>query len=188
MELNALIKKLKSSGRSSRRTKAQEQAFLERIEDELEGLRTRMAEAAEFDNEGRKAGEPAFAKLQLLPTVRKHLRNNAYMHILVDPEINLLEGVRFFLEPLSDGSLPSYEIQREIFAALLNLPLTKAALAASGIGKVINFYTKSKHSEPEIRRQAERLHRTWQSLILRMPDNPREMQFKTALYNPRCIA
>ena len=47
-------------------------------------------------------------------------------------EINLLESVGFFLEPLSDGSLPAYNIQRELFAALARLPVNKDSLIASG--------------------------------------------------------
>jgi transcription factor SPN1 len=154
---------------------------------EIEHMRKAMTDAAEADNEGRQRGEPARHKLKLLPEVVSLLNKNHLKDSIVDPEINLLEAVRFFLEPLSDGSLPAYDIQKELFAALAKLPISKDSLVASGIGKVIIFYIKSKRPELAIKRQAERLFADWTRPILRRTDDYRKKEFAQAEYDPTYV-
>jgi hypothetical protein len=154
---------------------------------EIEEMRRRMAQAAEADNEGRKRNEPARHKLKLLPEVVALLNKNSLKDTIVDPEVNLLESVRFFLEPLSDGSLPAYDIQKELFASLARLPINKDTLVASGIGKVIMFYIKSKKPELTIKRQAERLFTDWTRPILRRTDDYRKKEFAQADYDPSYV-
>ena len=178
-QINALVK----SGSSRRRKK--DGIDLEQMADqEIEDMRRRMAQAAEADNEGRKLNEPARHKLKLLPEVVALLNKNSLRDTIVDPEVNLLESVRFFLEPLSDGSLPAYDIQKELFASLARLPINKDTLVASGIGKVIMFYIKSKKPELTIKRQAERLFTDWTRPILRRTDDYRKKEFAQADYDP----
>jgi transcription factor SPN1 len=155
---------------------------------EIEEMRRRMAQAAEQDNEGRKNNEPARHKLKLLPEVVALLNKNSLRDSIVDPEVNLLESVRFFLEPLSDGSLPAYDIQKELFASLAKLPVNKDTLVASGIGKVIMFYVKSKKPELTIKRQAERLFTDWTRPILRRTDDYRKKEFAQADYDPTYVS
>jgi hypothetical protein len=154
---------------------------------EIEEIRKRMAAAAEADNEGRKRNEPARHKLKLLPEVTAILNRNTLRETIVDPEVNLLESVRFFLEPLSDGSLPAYDIQKDLFASLAKLPVNKDTLVASGIGKVIMFYIKSKKPELTIKRQAERLFTDWTRPILRRTDDYRKKEFAQADYDPTYV-
>lgn len=151
---------------------------------ELEDMRRRMADAAKADTEARDANKPAMHKLQLLPEVVALLNRNTLQQALVDPDINLLEAVRFFLEPLNDGSLPAYNIQRELFQCLAKLPITKDALVASGIGKVVHFYTRSPKAEQSIKRQAERLVGEWTRPILKRTDDYRKREFVEADYDP----
>ena len=151
---------------------------------ELEEMRRRMAEAAQADTQARDEGKPAMHKLKLLPEVVALLNRNTLQNALVDPDINLLESVRFFLEPLNDGSLPAYNIQRELFACLAKLPISKDALVASGIGKVTHFYTRSTKAEPGIRRQAEKLVGEWTRPILKRTDDFRKREFVEATYDP----
>lgn len=151
---------------------------------EIEDMRKRMSAAAEADNNDRANGIPAHNKLKMLPEVVALLNKNTLKENIVDPDTNLLEAVRFFLEPLSDGSLPAYNIQREIFAALAKLPINKDSLVASGIGKVIMFYCKSKRPEPTIKRQAERLFNDWTRPILKRTDDYRKKQFSQAEFDP----
>ncbi|KAH7073559.1 hypothetical protein FB567DRAFT_492788 [Paraphoma chrysanthemicola] len=182
-QINALVK----SGSSRRRKK--DGIDLEQMADqEIEEMRRRMAQAAEADNEGRKRNEPARHKLKLLPEVVALLNKNSLRDTIVDPEVNLLESVRFFLEPLSDGSLPAYDIQKELFASLARLPINKDTLVASGIGKVIMFYIKSKKPELTIKRQAERLFTDWTRPILRRTDDYRKKEFAQADYDPTKVA
>lgn len=137
----------------------------------IEDMRRRMTEAARLDSEARKEGKPAMHKLKMLPEVVSLLNRNQLVSSLVDPEINLLEAVKFFLEPLDDGSLPAYNIQRDLFEVLGKLPINKDTLTASGVGKVVLFYTKSKRPEMSIKRKAERLLADWSRPILQRSDD-----------------
>ena len=151
---------------------------------EIEDLRNRMTTAAEADGELVRQGLPASQKLKMLPEVLAVLNRNTYVQAILDPETNLLEAVRFFLEPLTDGSLPAYNIQRELFAALAKLPMNKETLISSGIGKVILFYRKSKRPEPAIKRQATKLMEEWSRPILQRSDDYTKKLWETATFDP----
>lgn len=130
-----------------------------------------MEEACRDDNTAREQGKPAIHKLSMLPEVVALLNRNTVQHSIVDPDTNFLQSVRFFLEPLNDASLPAYNIQRDLFAALGKLPIEKDALLASGIGKVVLFYTRSSKPEIAIKRQAEKLLGEWTRPILKRTDD-----------------
>lgn len=151
---------------------------------EIDDMRKRMTAAAEADADAVTKGLPASAKLRLLPEVLALMNRNTYVQALIDPETNLLEAVRFFLEPLSDGSLPAYNIQRDLFAALAKLPMNKETLIASGIGRVIGFYKKSKRPEAAIKRQATKLMEEWSRPILQRSDDFTKRVWETAVYDP----
>ncbi|EZF95796.1 transcription factor iws1 [Trichophyton rubrum MR1459] len=147
-----------------------------------------MTDAARLDSIARKENRPAMHKLKMLPEVVSLLNRNQYVNSLIDPEINLLEAVKFFLEPLDDGSLPAYNIQRDLMAALLRLPINKETLIASGIGKVIVFYTKSKRPEIGIKRQAERLLAEWTRPILQRSDDYSKRVYEEVDFDPSRLA
>lgn len=151
---------------------------------EIEDMRKRMTHAAQMDAINRRQGQPAMHKLKMLPEVVSLLNRNQYVNSLVDPEINLLEAVKFFLEPLDDGSLPAYNIQRDLMTSLTKLPINKEALIASGIGKVIVFYTKAKRPEPGIKRMAERLLAEWTRPILQRSDDYSKRVYQEAAFDP----
>ena len=151
---------------------------------EIEEMRNRMNTAADMDGQLVEKGLPASEKLKMLPEVIALMNRNTYVQALLDPETNLLEAVRFFLEPLPDGSLPAYNIQRELFAVLGKLPMTKEALIASGVGKVIAFYKKSKRPEPVIKRQATKLMEEWSRPILQRSDDYTKKTWERAVYDP----
>lgn len=143
-----------------------------------------MIQAAEADGDLVRQGLPASQKLKMLPEVVGLLNRNTYVQSILDPETNLLEAVRFFLEPLTDGSLPAYNIQRELFAALAKLPMNKETLISSGIGKVILFYRKSKKPEPAIKRQATKLMEEWSRPILQRSDDYTKKSWVRKTYDP----
>ncbi|KAK0508097.1 hypothetical protein JMJ35_009181 [Cladonia borealis] len=171
---------------TKRRRRAGEVDLNAMADEEIANLRIRMAEAAQLDVDARQAHQPAMHKLRLLPEVTALLNRNSrdVESAIVDPENNLLESVRFFLEPLPDGQLPAYNIQRELFASLAKLPVDKEALISSGIGKVVLFYTKSKKPELSIKRAAERLLGEWTRPILKRSDDYRKRALPTAEYDP----
>lgn len=158
---------------------------LDRLADnEIDDMRKRMAEACEKDSIQRQNGQVASHKITLLPEVVELMNRNQLQNQLVDPDINILEAVRFMLEPSdTDAALPNFQIQRQLFAILSRLPMTKEALIASGIGKVVGFYTKSRQPEPSIKRQADRLMGEWTRIVLNKRKDLRGKQFKVAAYD-----
>ncbi|KAJ5852370.1 Transcription factor IIS N-terminal [Penicillium soppii] len=170
---------------AKRRFRKQDGIDLESMADaEIEDMRKRMTHAAQMDAISRQQGKPAMHKLKLLPEVIMLLNRNQYTNALVDPEINLLEAVRFFLEPLDDGAMPAYNIQRDLLTAITKLPINKDALIASGIGKVIVFYTKSKRTERRIKEMAEKLLAEWTRPILQRSDDYSKRVYQHADYDP----
>lgn len=146
-----------------------------------------MEQACEADNTAREKGHPALNKLKMLPEVVALLNRNTVQHSIVDPDTNFLQSVKFFLEPLNDGSLPAYNIQRDLFAALTKLPIEKEALLSSGIGKVVLYYTKSKKPEIGIKRTAERLLGEWSRPILKRSDDYKKRKVATREFDHQYV-
>ena len=153
----------------------------------IEKMRVKMVNAAMADNEARKAGRAAGAKLKMLPEVVSLLNRTHLQANLADPESGFVEAMKFFLEPLSDGNLPAYDVQREMFAALTRLPINQDTLVQSGIGKVMLFYTKSKRPEPRIKRIAEKLLGEWTRPILKRSANYSERVREEVDYDPSYV-
>ncbi|KAL1994427.1 hypothetical protein VTN49DRAFT_3096 [Thermomyces lanuginosus] len=172
----------------TRRRRRADGIDLEQMADaQIEDLRRRMTEAAALDAEARREKRPATHKLAMMPEVLSMLNRNQYVSSLVDPDINLLEAVKFFLEPLDNGELPAYSIQRDLMEALTRLPINKEALIASGIGKVIVFYTKTKRAEPKITRLAEKLLADWTRPILQRSDDYSKKVFEEVEFDPTTL-
>lgn len=168
----------------NKRRRKQDEDDLEKMADEeIAQLKIRMEKACMADIEARDAKRPAVSKLQLLPQVLSVLNRSDIRETVLDPETNFLQSVKFFLEPLNDGSLPSYAIQRDIFTCLTQLPIEKDALLSSGIGKVVLFYTRSKRAELAIKRMAERLVGEWSRPILKKTDDYKKRYVETRDYD-----
>lgn len=147
---------------------------LEAMQDaQIQNLRKQMQNAAYEDATAvsEKLGL-AIHKMKLLPQVKDVLVRKSLADLILDN--NLLEGVRIWLEPLPDGSLPGYEIQKVMFNALLELPIKTIHLRESGLGKVVLFYQKSKRVEPGLKKIADKLVGNWTRPILNLSDNYRD--------------
>jgi transcription factor SPN1 len=164
---------------SKRRRKKDEVDLEDQIDEEIASLKVRMEKACVADNDAREAGKPAVHKLKLLPEVTAMLNRNTVQDAVLDPETNFLQSIKYFLEPLNDGSLPAYNIQRDIFTALTKLPIEKEALLSSGIGKVVLFYTQSNRPEVGIKRMAQRLVGEWSRPILKRTDDYKKRHVET---------
>jgi transcription factor SPN1 len=80
----------------------------------------------------------------------------------------MLEGVRRWLEPLPDKSLPALNIQQEFFRTLPELKFIDASvLKESGLGRIVLFYTKCKRVTPEVTRAANDLISRWSRPIIK---------------------
>lgn len=94
---------------------------------------------------------------------------------------NLLEGVRRWLEPLPDRSLPALNVQRDFFPILRKMEfIDSAVLKESGLGRVILFYTKCKRVHPDIQRIANDLVSTWSRPIIKRSASYRDRVIPTA--------
>nr|POE84604.1 transcription factor iws1 [Quercus suber] len=182
----ALDRKMDEALKSHRTVKRGKGIDLDAMADaELEALRQKMAAACEADAKARERGDPATQKLKVLPEVVEMLNRNTIQSQIVDPDVNILEAVRFMLEPADmDAALPNYQIQRELFAILSNLKMNKEALVASGIGKVVLFYTKSIQPQPQIRRQAEKLVGEWMRVVLNKGKDMSNRPVETRTFDP----
>ncbi|KAK3941954.1 transcription factor iws-1 [Diplogelasinospora grovesii] len=165
---------------AKRRRKKDEIDLEDQIDEQIAQLKVSMEKACVADNEAREKGQPAVHKLKLLPHVTGLLNRTAIQDSVLDPETNFLQSVKYFLEPLNDGSLPAYNIQRDIFTALAKMSIGKDALLSSGIGKVVLFYTRSKRPEIGIKRIAERLLGEWSRPILKRTDDYKKRHVETA--------
>lgn len=158
---------------------------IDSADDEINMMRQRMAKACELDAEARARGDVATHKLAILPEVVELMNRNTIQTQIVDPDNNILEAVRFMLEPADhDAALPNYKIQRELLQILSKLNIGKEALVASGIGKVMLFYTKSIQPQPEIKRMAEKLTGEWMRVVLKKRKDMRNANIQTKSYDP----
>lgn len=181
--LDRKIDEALKTNRVSRRKAAQ--VAEERADEDIENMRRRIINACQKDQEARQAKQIATHKLAILPDVVELMNRNTIQSQLVDPEVNILEAIRFMLEPAdADAALPNYQIQRELFAILGKLNMSKEALISSGIGKVVLFYSKSIQPQQDIKRQAERLTAEWMRIVLNKGKDRRNLPVETRLYDP----
>ena len=167
-QVDAQIDAALKSGRrrTTRRRPAAGEDDLELLADEeVSALRSEMLTACEEDEEANRERQPATAKLRLLPRVVSTLQKTHLQQSILDN--NLLEGVKRWLEPLPDGSLPALNIQRQLFGALEGMSIDTLSLKSSGLGRVVVFYSLCKRVETPIRRSAEHLIELWSRPILR---------------------
>lgn len=173
-KLDRILKKPKV-----RRTRRDEDDLEQYLDEKILRLKDEMNIAAQLDidtlNKRIETGDTsliAMQKVKLLPKVVSVLSKANLADTILDN--NLLQSVRIWLEPLPDGSLPSFEIQKSLFAALNDLPVKTEHLKESGLGRVVIFYTKSKRVEAQLARLAEKLIAEWTRPIIGASDNYRD--------------
>lgn len=124
-----------------------------------------MVAAADEDMAANKERLPATSKLRMLPQVMDVLQKSGMSQSILDN--NLLEGVRRWLEPLPDKSLPALNIQNAFFETLSKMYIDTNSLKESGLGRVVIFYTKCKRVTPHIARIANTLVTSWSRPIIK---------------------
>ncbi|KAH9838282.1 uncharacterized protein C8Q71DRAFT_750272 [Rhodofomes roseus] len=178
MQIEAILKPKKAS-RPKRKRKDDEDVLDRVADEEVSRLREAMLSAAQDDEQANREKLPATAKLRLLPQVMEVLRKNSLAQSIQDN--NLLEGVRKWLEPLPDHSLPALDIQKEFFPTLKKLEyIDTSALKESQLGRVVIFYTKCKRVTPDIQRLANDLVSAWSRPIIKRSASYRDRIIPTA--------
>ncbi|KAG4083715.1 hypothetical protein H8356DRAFT_1748028 [Neocallimastix lanati (nom. inval.)] len=152
------------------------------LDEKIIRMREKMEDAAIQDIKFNSNKQPAIAKLRLLPSVISELEKSHLHEQLLQNDI--LKGMKAWLEPLPDGSLPSLDIQREMFRMLDKMPVSTQDLTVSGIGRVLPFYIKCSRVIPEIKRAANNLMTKWSRPILNRSDNYRTKQLNIVDYDP----
>lgn len=87
---------------------------------------------------------------------------------------NLLEGVRRWLEPLPDKSLPALNIQTFFFEQLTKMYIDTNSLKESGLGRIVIFYTKCSRVHQPIARLAAGLVTAWSRPIIKRSASARD--------------
>ncbi|KAJ3027637.1 Transcription factor iws1 [Rhizophlyctis rosea] len=143
-------------------------------DEQYRALADQMQEAAVKDQDMNREKKPGLAKLMLLPAVMTNLQKEHLFEVAVENEILL--GIKSWLEPLSDGSLPNYNVQKSMMTILERMTARKE------INKevIVNFYTKCERVNEEIRRSANALIDNWARPILGRSANLREKDMTTA--------
>jgi len=96
---------------------------------------------------------------------------------------NLLEGVKKWLDPLPDKSLPALNIQKDLFEVLSKMYIDTNSLKESGLGRVVLFYTRCKRVTPAIKRAADNLIEVWSRPIIKRSASYRDREIPTAAFD-----
>lgn len=177
MQIEAILKPKKSSRMKKRKTN--DEVLDSFADDEVARLRETMNAAADEDVRANNDKLPATAKLRLLPEAMETLRKASLAQSMIDN--NLLEGVKRWLEPLPDRSLPALNIQREFFSIIRKMEfIDSAVLKESGLGRIVLFYIKCKRVTPDIKRIANELVSTWSRPIIKRSASYRDRIVPTA--------
>lgn len=167
--------------KTTRKRKADEDDLERMQDDKIDHLKNKMIEAANLDVEKNSQGHIATEKLKLLREVMDTLSKADLAISILDN--NLLEAVRLWLEPLPDASMPAYQIQKELMQSLTALPIKTDHLVASGIGKVMVFYQRSKRTEPNLKKIVDKLIGEWTRPILNKSDSYKDRTIRFHDYN-----
>ncbi|KAN0061126.1 Transcription factor iws1 [Thecaphora frezii] len=173
---------LKSGRKKAPRKRAGEDDLDVLADEEVSALRREMVMAADDDEEANRLKRPAIAKLRLLPRVVQTLQKTHLQQSILDN--NLLEGVKRWLEPLPDKSLPALNIQNQFFQILEKMTIDTISLKMSGLGKVVVFYSMCPRVEPRIKRIAEHLIEVWSRPVLKRSASYRDRHVAAAEWNP----
>ncbi|CAE7215056.1 unnamed protein product [Rhizoctonia solani] len=177
-KIDAIVKPSKAGKKKKRKKGGDEEEIDLHGDEEVNRLRQAMYAAADRDIEANASKQPAVSKLKMLGEVMDTLQKSSLSQSILDN--NLLEGVRRWLEPLPDKSLPALSIQNAFFEILPKLDIDTPVLKESGLGKIVLFYTKCKRVTPAIRRTADTLVANWSRPIVKRSASYRDRHVPTA--------
>lgn len=164
-----------------KRKKADEDDLERMQDDKIDYLKQKMIQAASIDEEKSEKGLIATEKLKLLDEVVSVMSQADLAISILDN--NLLDAVRLWLEPLPNASMPAYQIQKQLIQSLVDLPIKTDHLVASGIGKVMVFYQRSKRVELNLKKIVDQLIGDWTRPILNKSDSYKDRTIQFQDYN-----
>ncbi|KZS92570.1 hypothetical protein SISNIDRAFT_486586 [Sistotremastrum niveocremeum HHB9708] len=178
LQIESILKTKKASRPKKRKKDAEEEVIDRFADEEVQRLRENMIAAADDDIQANKDKLPATSKLKMLPQVMDVLQKSALTQSIIDN--NLLEGVRRWLEPLPDKSLPALNIQNAFFEAMTKMYIDTNTLKESGLGRIVLFYTKCKRVTGHVNKLANDLVSAWSRPIIKRSASYRDRQIPLA--------
>ncbi|CAG8736104.1 3900_t:CDS:2 [Dentiscutata erythropus] len=145
-------------------------------------LYRRMMKLADDDVNNCQNRKPASRKLDNLEIVVRELSKTYMLDALL--ENNILDAIRYWLEPLPDRSLPSITLQEQLLTVLDKYPINIDHLLTSKIGRIVFFYQESPRSTEHIKKMATNLVNKWGQPILGISVNYKDRQLPRVEYDP----
>lgn len=109
--------------------------------------------------------KPSSRKIENIEDICSKIMRKKAREVLL--RMGVLNELRTWLEPLPDNSLPNPKIKKWILDLLLNLRVSKSDLLASGIGKIVHFYSKNPKEATDVRKLASKVAKRWKTQIIK---------------------
>ncbi|CAG8820638.1 24361_t:CDS:2 [Gigaspora margarita] len=145
-------------------------------------LYQRMMKLADDDVNNCQNRKPASRKLDNLESIVRELSKTYMVDALLDN--NILDAIRYWLEPLPDRSLPSITLQEQLLNVLDKYPINIEQLLHSKIGRIVFFYQESPRSTEHVKKMATNLVNKWGQPILGISVNYKDRQLPRVDYDP----
>ncbi|XP_031555585.1 protein IWS1 homolog [Actinia tenebrosa] len=163
----------KKANRSKRRRKGDGDLISDNDDLVVEMIK-QMQQAAEEDRMSNEAKQAATKKLKLLPVILKHLNKADLQFTFIDSGI--LNGIKDWLSPLPDGSLPHLQIRTGLLKILSAFPaLDTGALKMSGLGKAVMYLYRHPKEIRQNKDMAGKLINEWARPIFGVTSNFKSM-------------
>ncbi|KAM0686545.1 Transcription factor iws1 [Conglomerata obtusa] len=141
----------------------------EELKNEANEIKKQMQQLLEQDQQSNKNNQPAMARLQNSENLTRSLKNNRLQNVLLD--VGILDVIKQWMEPLPDNSLPNVKIKKDMLDVLDYLPVKrKHLLNGSGIGKIVNFYSKNVRENEDVRNLATKIVKKWTYFFVKEED------------------
>lgn len=147
----------------SKRRKPQEDPEAVRIK--VDTFCKQMEVAAEMDMNDHNTGKIAMAKLRMIQQVDDFCSNNNYRQQLIESKVT--SGMKAWLCPYHDGTLPHVKVRTAVLRNLAKLDLdtsdeeVKSMLKETQIGHYVMFLAKNQDESPENRKLAMQITQKW---------------------------
>jgi len=126
-----------------------------------------LLNAAEQDEEARKANKIAVQKIQLLDRVVWFLRQKPLHETLLDQ--NVLTGLKKWVQPLPNGSLGNLTVRTQILECLQEMPILPHHLKTSGFGKCVMLLLRHPKETEGNKVLLKKLKEKWSRIIFKKP-------------------
>lgn len=155
-------RKVKSNVQKEKKSKVLSEEDKEKYAFELINM---MREVYKSDLISNQQMKPATKKIQSIDDISSKAIKKDMQDVLIN--MGILKELKIWLEPLPDNTMPNIKIKRSILDLLFNLKISKEDLLASGIGKIVHFYSKNSKETVEIRKKATQLVKKWKGQIIK---------------------